>query len=150
MNTYRATLEQLEPIADLFDQYRQFYKQEPNLDGCRDYIRRRLENDESVIFVAQSKEGEIVAFTQLYHSFCSVAMQEIIHLYDLFVSPKARRQGVGILLMDEAKTYAQTYGADRLVLETAVDNVPAQALYESIGYERDLDFYTYQLGLGPT
>ena len=69
MKTYRATLEQLEPVADLFDQYRQFYEQYPNLDGCRNYIRQRLENDESVIFVAEDAEGKIVGFTQLIVRF---------------------------------------------------------------------------------
>ena len=147
MKTYRATLEQLEPIADLFDQYRQFYEQEPNLDGCREYIRQRLTNDESVIFVAENKNGEIVGFTQLYRSFCSVAMQQIIYLYDLFVAPSARRQGVGRLLMNTAKEFAQEYGASRMTLETATDNIPGQTLYESLGYQRNTAFYGYDLSL---
>lgn len=147
MKISRATIDQLEPIANLFDQYRQFYEQEANLDGCREYLRQRLENDESVIFIAQTDAGEIVAFTQLYRSFCSVAMQDIVYLYDLFVAPSARRQGVAQRLMDAAKVYGREIGASRLTLETAVDNIPAQALYESIGYKRNLEFYAYDLGL---
>lgn len=147
MKTYRATLEQLESIADLFDQYRQFYEQGPNLDGCREYIRQRLTNDESVIFVAENEKGEIIGFAQLYRSFCSVAMQQIIYLYDLFVASSARRQGVGRLLMNTAKEFAQDYGASRMTLETAIDNIPGQTLYESLGYERNTAFYGYDLRL---
>jgi len=147
MKTYRATLEHLEPVADLFDQYRQFYEQEPNLDGCREYIRSRLTNDESVIFVAEADNGEIVGFTQMYRSFCSVAMQEIIYLYDLFVAPAARKQGVGRLLMNAARAFSEEFGASRMTLETGIDNHSGQALYESLGYKRNVDFYGYDLGL---
>lgn len=147
MKTYRATLEQLDSVADLFDQYRQFYEQEPNLTGCRDYIYQRLKNDESVIFVAENAEGKMVGFTQLYRSFCSVAMQEIIYLYDLFVIPDARRQGVGRLLMNTAREFSEKFGASRMTLETAIDNYQGQALYESLGYKRNNEFYAYDLAL---
>ncbi|MFK7803616.1 MAG: N-acetyltransferase family protein [Anaerolineae bacterium] len=147
MKTYRATLEHLEPVADLFDQYRQFYEQEPNLEGCREYIRSRLTNDESVIFVAEDNTGTIVGFTQMYRSFCSVEMKQIIYLYDLFVAPAVRKQGVGRLLMNTAKEFSEGFGASRMTLETGIDNHPGQALYESLGYKRNTEFYAYDLGL---
>lgn len=148
MKILRANLNHLDVVANLFDQYRQFYEQEADFTGCRTYINQRMTNDESVIFIAQTDEGETIGFTQLYPSFCSVAMKKIIYLYDLFVVPSARRTGVGATLILVAKEYAQTYGADRLTLETGVDNSAAQALYESLGYERDSDFYTYHLQFG--
>jgi len=131
MKIYRATLDELDSTALLFDKYRQFYEQAPDYDGCRDYLQARLENDESVIFVAQDGSGKLVGFTQLYHTFCSVACAPIIQLYDLFVDPLARRQGIGRALMNQATAYAK--------------NRQAQALYESLGYERDVRFYTYHL-----
>jgi ribosomal protein S18 acetylase RimI-like enzyme len=147
MEIYKATLHELDDVADLFDQYRQFYQQEPDYAGCRAYIQQRMENDESVIFVAKNEQGELVGFTQLYHTFCSVARAPILTLYDLYIAPSARRLGIGRALMNQAKVYAQASGASRLQLETAVDNSEAQALYESLGYERDQNFYTYQLAL---
>lgn len=147
MNIQRATLDQLDDIADLFDQYRQFYEQAPDLAGCRDYIEARLANNESVIFMAQENDGALVGFTQLYHTFCSVARAPIVVLYDLFVAPSARRQGVGRLLMDQATAYAKESGAVRMQLETGIDNVTAQALYESQGWERDTEFYSYAISL---
>ncbi|TAN02376.1 MAG: GNAT family N-acetyltransferase, partial [Rhodanobacteraceae bacterium] len=44
------------------------------------------------------------------------------------------QRGVARLLMACARQYASETGALRLVLETAEDNRPAQALYESLGY----------------
>ena len=147
MNILRANIGQLEALAGLFDQYRCFYEQASDPEACRKFIGDRLSNDESVIFAAQTDDGEIVGFTQLYRSFCSVEMKELIYLYDLFVAPHARRQGVARALLDAARQYAYNRGAGRLQLETAISNLPGQALYEDLGWERDEEFYTYHLSL---
>jgi ribosomal protein S18 acetylase RimI-like enzyme len=147
MNILRANISQLDELAGLFNQYRCFYEQASDPKACRQFIADRLRNKESVIFAAQTDDGEIVGFTQLYRSFCSVEMKELIYLYDLFVAPHARRQGVARALMDAARQYAQDRGAGRLQLETAISNRPGQALYEDLGWERDQEFYTYHLAL---
>ena len=46
-----------------------------------------------------------------------------------------------------AQDYAKSSGKARLDLSTAKNNYTAQALYESLGYERDDVFYTYNLGI---
>jgi ribosomal protein S18 acetylase RimI-like enzyme len=148
MRILRATLEQLEPVSVLFDQYRQFYEQPPDLDACRRYIEARLSGDESVIFCARADDGEFIGFTQLYHSFCSVDMAPLVYLYDLYVKPAVRRQGVGWALMKAAEQHARDSGAGRMQLETALTNIPGQELYERLGWERDEEFYTYHLTLG--
>ncbi len=145
MNIYQATTNDLDQVAVLFDKYRQFYEEAPNYDGCRNYLQQRMQNNESIIFVAQNEAGAIVGFTQLYPTFCSVALRPIFQLYDLFVDPTARKQGVGRALMTRAKDYAKANGASRLQLETGVDNAKAQALYEALGWERETHYYTYTL-----
>jgi len=147
MEIIRADMEHLEAIAVLFDQYRQFYEEQADLAACKQFIEKRLSNNESVIFVAQSATDDLLGFTQLYRSFCSVEMAELIYLYDLFVTPAARRQGVARSLMQAAREYASNRGAGRLQLETAVTNHPGQALYEQLGWQRDEDFFTYHLSL---
>ncbi len=47
--------------------------------------------------------------------------------------------------MDKATEFAKSEGYDRLELSTATDNFIGQSLYESLGYERDNDFYHYSL-----
>ena len=145
MNIFRANIDQLDSLAGLYDQYRQFYEQEPDFEACRAFLDNRIRKNESVIFAAQGDEGELIGFTQLYRSFCSVEMKELIYLYDLFVAPRARRQGVARSLMEAARQYAVDRGAGRLQLETAITNHPGQALYEDLGWERDDEFYTYHL-----
>jgi ribosomal protein S18 acetylase RimI-like enzyme len=147
VNVFRAEFEHLDELAGLFDLYRQFYDQAPDFEACRTFMAERMQNNESVIFAAQTDEGAMVGFTQLYRSFCSVELKELIYLYDLFVTPAARRTGVAGILMEAARKYASGRGADRLTLETAISNRQAQLLYESLGYEKDTEFYTYHLAL---
>ena len=61
-------------------------------------------------------------------------------LNDLFVAPSARRQGVAAALLGAAAEHARALGAAGLSLSTARDNAPAQALYESLGWQRDRQF----------
>jgi ribosomal protein S18 acetylase RimI-like enzyme len=49
--------------------------------------------------------------------------------------------------MECARAFALQTGALRLVLETAEDNRPAQALYESLGYVRESGTRHYSLAL---
>ena len=49
--------------------------------------------------------------------------------------------------MEAAKEMARKSKASRIDLETAIDNYNAQALYEGLGYEREVEFYKYSLDL---
>jgi ribosomal protein S18 acetylase RimI-like enzyme len=142
----RADLEHLEILTPLFDAYRVFYEQPTDLAGARDYLRERLSYLESAIFLALDDQKGL-GFTQMYPSFTSIYMERIWILYDLYVVPEARGLGIGRALMDRAQRFARESGAKRVELSTARDNRPAQALYESLGYQRDEAFYFYELSL---
>ena len=143
----RAMLADLELIAPLFDAYRQFYQQTPDLALAREFLRERLEHDQSVIFLALRPDGTAAGFTQLFPSFSSASAQRIFILNDLFVDPAARRSGVGQLLLRAAAEFGRSTGAVRLTLSTAHTNTPAQSLYEAQGWRRDEVFRSYHLPL---
>jgi GNAT superfamily N-acetyltransferase len=140
----RAEPADLDALVPLFEGYRQFYKADAERDGARAFLAERLEQRDSAIFLA-TVDGAAVGFTQLYPSFTSVRMARIFILNDLFVVPEARMHGAGKALLLAAQEYAAENGAIRLTLETATDNVTAQALYEADGWVRDSAFYTYTL-----
>ena len=143
----QATIEDLHQIAALFDAYRQFYEQAPDLDLATSFIQKRLANHESVILVAEENSGEAIGICQLYPSFGSIVAAPILVLYDLFVAPEHRNKGVGKALMLAAQAYAEERKVVRMDLSTAKDNLPAQKLYESLGWERDEEFYYYSLDI---
>jgi ribosomal protein S18 acetylase RimI-like enzyme len=133
-------------VAPLFDAYRQFYGLAPDLALSRRFIAARLERGESLVLLAQSA-ATTVGFVQLYPTFSSLRAARVFVLYDLFVTPAARRHGISRRLMGAAVAEARTAGAVALTLSTARTNLAAQRLYESLGWRRDEEFYEYGLTL---
>lgn len=147
VKTRLARVKDLDAVARLFDLYRQFYQQKPDLKLARRYLRERFRKKQSVIYVAEDAAGEIVGFTQLYPTFCSVRAAHTFVLYDLFVDPEARRTGAGRALMQAAEAHCRKKGAARMELSTAKTNIPGQTLYESLAWIRDDHFLVYQKSL---
>jgi len=143
----QATVHDLDTLVPLFDGYRQFYGKPSNPEGARAFLGARFAHHQSVILLAMDAGGTGMGFTQLYPLFSSVRMVRTYLLNDMFVSPQARRQGVAAALLREAAAHARALGAASLSLSTALDNAPAQALYEALGWQRDHQFCEYTLTL---
>ena len=142
-----ASITDLDTLVPLFDGYRQFYRQAADQARARRFLAERLTRHESLILLALDGTGAGIGFTQLYPLFSSVRAVRTYLLNDLFVAATARRQGVARALLIAAAEYARDLGAASLSLSTALDNLPAQALYESVGWQRDRGFCEYGLVL---
>jgi len=142
MKIRRAERRDLVQLTLLFNNYRKFYGQPQDLEACKTFIKRRLENNDSFIFVAVHK-SQLLGFVQLYSSISSVAMEKIYILNDLFVSELARNRGVAHKLMQRSEEFANNNQACRLVLETGKDNLLAQKLYVKRGWEKDFETYHF-------
>jgi ribosomal protein S18 acetylase RimI-like enzyme len=153
MQIKRIILSEYTLVTALFNSYRIFYKQAPDLALAENFIKTRLQNNESVIFVALTDvEGALVpaGFTQLYPVLSSVRATKNWLLNDLYVDTNFRKQGIGEALIKTAVNFAHTEGAPYIKLETAADNYTAQSLYEAIGFikqETGESFFTYQIQL---
>ena len=55
-------------------------------------------------------------------------------LSNLVVDPQFRRRGIAQKLMHEAELRALSWGFSELLIKVEVDNLPARALYERLGY----------------
>jgi len=149
MNTIlirQAVLSDVEALAPLLDQYRQFYGRESDLRAAREFLLARFDHGESVLFIAY-EAGTPAGFVQLYPSFSSASLARTFILNDLFVIESCRRKKVGARLLEAAADFAKSLGAVRLTLSTAVTNMPAQALYESAGWKRDEQFIVYHYAI---
>ena len=139
----KANVNHIKQVGELFDLYRQFYKYVSNINESTDYISERIKNNESIIFFATNKQKEAMGFVQLYETFGSLDLGKIIILYDLYVKKDHRKNKIGRQLMLKSHEYAKKINAKRIQLSTATDNFIGQSLYESLGYVKDADFYTY-------
>lgn len=142
MKIKRGTVDDIEKLAILFNDYRKFYEQESDLDGARAFIEARLRKSESIVFLVVDGE-EALGFVQLYPTFSSVAMKQAYILNDLFVVESARKRGVAQQLIEQCYTYCEDMGARYITLETAESNTKAQALYEKMGMHTEPDVRHY-------
>lgn len=140
-----ASMSDIDELARLFNEYRIFYEQPSDLDLARTFLTERLEKNESRIFVAANSGGNCYGFTQLFRSFSSVSAKPLWILNDLYVEKAARKKGIGRLLMNLVREFAVETASKGILLETAKANTNAQALYESLGYKKNTDFFGYSL-----
>jgi len=140
----RAEKKHIRDVSILFDLYRQFYKYEEDIKNSEYYIRSRITNNESVIFIA-TNNAKIYGFVQLYENFDSLNLNKKLILYDLYILSKYRNLGIGRKLMNKSKDFAINNNFQRIELSTATDNSNAQKLYESLDYIRDKEYYNYDL-----
>lgn len=133
----------LPALAALFDGYRVFYGQPSDPVRAGAFLLQRLERGDSHLLLAEDRQGLALGFVQLYPSFTSVGTAPIEILNDLFVATAARGRGVARALIRRAADDARSRGAVRLVLSTAIDNMPAQSLYAAEGWVRDSGFVEF-------
>lgn len=147
MRIRKAEMTDLDKVADLFNQYRIFYKKESDLSGGRQFLQDRMANKESEIFVASDEQSNFMGFVQLFPIFSSTRMKRLWLLNDLFVAPAYRGQGISVGLIEKAKELCRETNACGLLLETAKTNTVGNQLYPRTGFvlESDSNFYVWNL-----
>ena len=144
MHIRLATIQDLEHLVPLFEGYRTFYRQSPDSHKAHLFLKERLENNESLIYIAFAKADseKAVGFTQLYPIFSSVSMERMYILNDLFIHNDYRSQGIGQALIDTVKNLCRKEQQKGIVIQTEPTN-PAQHLYERLGFIKDPDLHYF-------
>ncbi len=143
----KATLQDLDQLTNLFDQYVVFYKNPSNIEKHKAYLKERIENNEATIFLAfdENKPETAIGFTLIYVTFSSLALNKILILNDLYVDSNARKKGIGEKLILETVAFAKEIGSHLIRLRTAKNNTVAQGLYNKMGFVREDYLYSYDL-----
>ena len=147
MEIVRANINHLDELVSLFEQYRAFYKADEDYEAAYSFIKERITEDDSVIFIALDFNKKGMGFVQLYPAFSSVGMKKLWLLNDLFVDNKFRKLGLAKQLMEMAKHHAVKSQSQGLKLATQVENLAAKSLYEKLGYKKVTAFEHYVLKL---
>lgn len=130
----KAGLPDLEKLALLFDAYRVWYRKSADPVRAFQFLKERIENKESVIYIAFDGE-RMVGFTQLYPLFSSTRMKRIWLLNDLYIEETHRGKGISKQLILAAKELANATDAAGILLETEKSNTIGNQLYPSTGFE---------------
>jgi ribosomal protein S18 acetylase RimI-like enzyme len=89
-------------------------------------------------FVVAELGGAIVGYAFATKHFGG----RLVHLVRIAVHPQYQGQRVGIRLLADVVDFARISGADTLALNTQVDNLNAQQLYEWFGFRRTGEWQT--------
>ena len=129
-----ANTDYLEDLSLLFDLYRQFYRQPSNISEAKQFLKERIVNKESVIYVSKEEDGSLSGFVQLYPIFTSVGLKRLWLLNDLFVKKEYRKKGIARNLIDRCKKLTKETNASGLLLETSKNNLEGNVLYPTEGF----------------
>lgn len=145
-NTRKATIQDLQQLAELFDQYRIFYHKDSDIPAAKNFLTERIQTKDSEIFVAES-EGRLVGFVQLYPLFSSTRMKRYWLLNDLYVNSNFRGKGFSKALIEQAKELCRTSNACGMYLETGKENRIGNQLYPSAGFKKydEVNFYEWEV-----
>jgi ribosomal protein S18 acetylase RimI-like enzyme len=145
----KATLQDLDQLTTLFDQYLVFYKKPSNIDKHKSFLKERMENNEAIIFMAfdDTIKEKAIGFTLIYPTFSSILLNKILILNDLYVDSTIRNNGTGEKLILKTVELAKELGVKLVRLRTAKNNIIAQGLYHKMGFVRDDLVFTYDLAV---
>ena len=129
----KAELSDVKELTKLLSEFRAFYHQESNPDELQAFIKNRIKNRDSVIFVA-AQNNELVGYAQLFPSFSTIKLSEIWILNDLFVLKSFRGKGVASEIINTVLRYAEMGQRRQVWLLTGSDNKHAQQFYNRKGF----------------
>ena len=134
MNIREVKQEDISQLVRLFDSYRVFYRKETDTDQATIFLKERLQEKDSRIFICENREGTLTGFVQLYPLFSSTRMKKLWLLNDLFVDPNYRGNGISKMLIERAKQLVKETSACGMFLETEKSNTIGNNLYPETGF----------------
>jgi GNAT superfamily N-acetyltransferase len=138
----QATIQDLSKLVPIFDDYREYFKQQKNPEAVNQFLFEKFEHLESVIFIAQL-EDEVVGFAQLYPVFSSLTLQRVWLLNDFFIAEEYRGSGVGTQLFAKVKEVTLLTKSKGIELSVEHTNKKAWAFWEKQGFKMDEEFRYY-------
>lgn len=138
--------ESLAELLPLIRQYQEFYKvqQISEVKNREFFAQFGKSNPQGCQFIYRV-DGIAAGFATVYFTFSSTLPAKVGVMNDLFTLPEYRGRGIGKALINHCLDYALNNGAVRLQWVTAVDNVVAQKLYDSLdAAKKPWLFYTYK------
>jgi GNAT superfamily N-acetyltransferase len=135
----------LDELLPLMRGYCDFYEVSPTDSALLELARTLIAHPEreGVQLLARDEAGRPVGFATVYWSWATTSAERIGVMNDLFVAPEARGRGTAESLIEACRAECARHGAGKLTWQTALDNGPAQKVYDRVGatQERWLDYW---------
>ncbi len=93
-------------------------------------------------------EKEFIGLANCFINIGTFAVKPFINIHDIVVLEEYRGKGIGRQLLDTIVSKAKELGCGKITLEVRDDNISAQALYKSFGFDESkpvMHFWTKYL-----
>ena len=127
-----AGLADVDDIGRMLDAFnREYDDPTPGPPVLAERFRELIESGDTVVLLTgEGPDG--IAVLRFRVSIWTPGLE--CYLAELYVTPLRRARGLGRALMERAISLARERGADGMDLNPSVDDKPARALYESLGF----------------
>jgi ribosomal protein S18 acetylase RimI-like enzyme len=144
----KATTEDLSRLEELYRELEEdavLYQPEHFVfspKGTRtEQVKEFLDSDTQTMLVAE-KDGEVIGFAHLVlikaKKVPCLKSETSLYLQDLVVTSEYRSQGIGTILMNEAKKYGRENGADFFRTQVFPQNTDGLRFYERNGFSEKM------------
>lgn len=106
----------------------------------RPRAERVMDSRENAVFVAEDAAGRVLGYAVVGGATTMLTPAPFGFLYDLWVAPEARRQGVARRLAEHGAAWCRARGFRRMKLEVGAGNAAARAFYASLGFAEERTF----------
>lgn len=133
-----STEAEVQRLLPLMRGYCDFYRVRPS-DTALLSMARALVADptrEGVQLIATDGDHD-VGFATLFWSWETTTAGRVGVMNDLYVVTASRGRGAGSALIEGCLERCREHGAVRMIWQTAVDNLAAQAVYDHVGATRE-------------
>ena len=127
---------------------KRFMKPPDNVErGYGSFLRSQMRNEEAVVLVAESDQGEVMGyvFAALEPTSWKELREAAGFIHDIVVAEQSRGKGVASALLGAAFDWLRSRGAPRVVLMTAEPNHDAQRVFTRLGFRRTMIEMTREL-----
>jgi ribosomal protein S18 acetylase RimI-like enzyme len=135
----RVGKQDLDDLLALMRAYCDFYAASPTDDALTALALALLDDPEreGLQLIARDESGKALGFATIYWTWSTTEAVRIGVMNDLFVSERARGQGLADRLIEACRAESAQRGAPKLTWQTAPDNLRAQAVYDRVGGNRE-------------
>lgn len=143
-----ATIDDIDEIENLYDDLNDYLETGVNYSGWKKGIypvrETAIEGIKSNTLFIIRKNGSIAGCVVLNHEQDATYLEatwdidapcdKVMVVHTLSINPKYMKQGISKKLMKFVKEYSKNLGMKAIRLDVSVQNSPAIALYEKLGY----------------
>lgn len=127
-------------LARMLDDFnREFYETTPGTEVLSRRVLAFIENGEMVYLLGGLEPDEATGFAQVSFRPSVWADEPVCYLEELYVVPDRRGRGIGRAIMNAVLDLAHERGAMGMEVVTGEDDTAARALYESLGFENEIE-----------